>query len=81
MRCPFCGSGDSRVIDTRDVGDRIRRRRECQACDQRYTTYEQVARVNLFVVKRDDRREAFDRQKLFDLDAGMKFLIDQMDER
>ena len=66
MKCPFCGSSASRVVDTREVGDNIRRRRECQNCHQRYTTYEQKAKVNLFVAKRDGRREAFDRQKLFD---------------
>jgi len=65
MKCPFCGSAESRVIDTREVGDGIRRRRECQTCQQRYTTYEQVAKVTLLVVKRDGRREVFDRQKLF----------------
>ncbi len=65
MKCPFCGSTESRVIDTREVGDGIRRRRECQNCQQRYTTYEQVAKVTLLVVKRDGRREPFDRQKLF----------------
>lgn len=66
MKCPYCGASESRVMDTREVGDGIRRRRECQACQQRYTTYEQVAKVNLLVVKRDGRREAFDRQKLFE---------------
>lgn len=66
MRCPFCGDAESRVVDTRDVGDRVRRRRECQNCRQRYTTYEQVAKANLFVVKRDGRREVFERSKLFD---------------
>lgn len=66
MRCPYCGSSNSRVVDTREVGDAIRRRRECQDCDQRFTTYERVARVNLLVVKRDGRREPFDRQKLFE---------------
>lgn len=66
MRCPFCSSTESRVVDTREVGDGIRRRRECQTCNQRFTTYEQIAKVNLLVVKRDGRREAFDRQKLFD---------------
>jgi len=66
MKCPFCGDIESRVIDTREVGDRIRRRRECQACGQRYTTYETVARVTLIVVKRDGRREDFDHQKLFE---------------
>ncbi len=66
MKCPFCGSSDSHVVDTRDVRDRIRRRRECKDCGQRFTTYEQVAKVNLLVVKRDSRREPFDRQKLFE---------------
>jgi len=66
MKCPFCGEDQSRVVDTREVGDGIRRRRECQHCNQRYTTYEQVVKANLLVVKRDGRREPFDRQKLFD---------------
>ena len=65
MKCPFCGEADSRVIDTREVGDGIRRRRECQICSQRFTTYERIAKVNLLVGKRDGRREPFDRQKLF----------------
>ncbi len=64
--CPFCGAADSRVIDTRQVGDGIRRRRECQHCHQRFTTYERVARMNILVVKRDGRREEFDRQKLYE---------------
>ena len=66
MKCPYCGSIDSRVLDTREVGEGIRRRRECQDCNQRFTTYEQVAKMNLLVVKRDGRREPFDRQKLFE---------------
>ncbi len=66
MKCPYCGATESRVVDTREVGDGIRRRRECQKCEQRYTTYERVAKINLVVVKRDGRREAFDRQKLFE---------------
>ena len=66
MKCPFCASTDSRVVDSRDVGDAIRRRRECQACNQRYTTDEQVAKVTLLIVKRAGRREPFDRQKLFE---------------
>ena len=66
MRCPFCSGGDSRVVDTREVGAGIRRRRECQVCSQRFTTYEHVAKVNLMVVKRDGRREPLDRQKLIE---------------
>jgi len=66
MKCPFCGGTESRVIDTREVGEGIRRRRVCQQCHQRYTTYESVVKMPLQVVKRDGRRESFDRQKLFD---------------
>ncbi|MCE5259035.1 MAG: transcriptional regulator NrdR [Chloroflexi bacterium] len=66
MKCPFCGGIESRVIDTREVGDGIRRRRACQQCQQRYTTYEAVVKVTLQIVKRDGRREDFDRQKLFE---------------
>ncbi|MGI8967872.1 MAG: transcriptional regulator NrdR [Chloroflexota bacterium] len=66
MRCPFCGFPDSRVVDSRDIenGESIRRRRECPSCSQRFSTYERLA-LSLQVVKRDGRREEFDRQKLF----------------
>lgn len=66
MKCPFCGASSDhiRVIDTREVTDGIRRRRECDHCNQRFTTYERVASMNLLVVKRDNRREEFDREKL-----------------
>lgn len=63
MKCPHCGHAQHKVIDTRDTGDAIRRRRHCEQCNQRFTTYEHVA-ANLLVIKSDDRREAFDRQKL-----------------
>lgn len=65
MRCPFCGYKDSRVIDSRDIeaGESIRRRRECPECGQRFSTYERIA-LSLQVVKRDGRREEFDRGKL-----------------
>jgi transcriptional repressor NrdR len=65
MNCPFCQDPDSRVIDTRTVGEGIRRRRECQNCKQRFTTYERIARTSLMVVKGDGRREEFDQDKLF----------------
>ena len=65
MRCPYCQEGDSHVVDTRAVGDSIRRRRECARCGQRFTTYERLAPVSLLVVKRDGRREPFDREKLY----------------
>lgn len=63
MRCPHCGHSSHRVIDTRETGDNIRRRRRCDHCGQRFTTYEHIA-ANLLVVKSDGRREPFDRQKL-----------------
>jgi len=66
MKCPFCEASNARVIDTREVRDGIRRRRECQECRQRFTTYERIARVNLLVVKRDKSRQSFDRDKLLD---------------
>ena len=66
MRCPFCGHTDTRVIDSRDVreGSEIRRRRECSNCGRRFTTYERVDELPTTVVKRDGRRESFDREKL-----------------
>ncbi len=63
MECPHCGHTQHKVIDTRDAGDAIRRRRQCEQCKQRFTTYEHVA-ANLLVTKSDGRREPFDRQKL-----------------
>lgn len=63
MECPHCGYAQHKVIDTRDAGDAIRRRRRCEQCGQRFTTYENVA-ADLLVVKSDGRREPFDRQKL-----------------
>ena len=66
MRCPFCHSRDSRVIDSRELsgGDSIRRRRECPHCGRRFTTYERVETAGLAVVKKDGRREGFDPDKL-----------------
>lgn len=64
MRCPYCAHEDSKVIDTRESDETIRRRRECLNCNKRFTTYERVAQTSLMVIKQDGRREAFDRQKL-----------------
>ena len=66
MKCPFCAHVDSKVVDSRDseTGEAIRRRRECLNCGKRFTTYERVEAVPLFVLKKDGRREEFDRQKL-----------------
>ena len=65
MFCPFCNNEDSKVIDSRDSGDSIRRRRECLRCGLRFTTYERVQTRALLVVKRDGRREEFHREKLW----------------
>ena len=63
MKCPFCGGTESRVKDSRDIGDAIHRRRECEQCKGRFSTYERVEKFHLLVIKQDQRREAFDRQK------------------
>lgn len=66
MLCPFCGRSDSKVIDSRasEENNAIRRRRECLECQRRFTTYERVEEPPLIVIKKDERRESFDRQKL-----------------
>jgi len=66
MRCPYCGHGEDRVVDSREVreGREVRRRRECLACQRRFTTYERLEAVPSLVVKRDGRREPFEREKL-----------------
>ena len=66
MKCPYCGDEESKVIDSRPTedGERIRRRRECLRCHMRFTTYEVVETVPLIVIKKDNSREPFDRQKL-----------------
>jgi transcriptional repressor NrdR len=71
MKCPFCGHLDNKVIDSRlsGGGEVTRRRRECENCTRRYTTYERVEEVLPLVVKKDGRREAFDRMKVI---AGLR---------
>jgi transcriptional repressor NrdR len=64
MRCPYCTSPDSRVIDSREADDGIRRRRECNSCGERFTTYERPQVTGLLVVKKDGRREEYTREKL-----------------
>jgi len=66
MICPFCGKNQDKVIDSREASDgaAIRRRRECEKCHERFTTYERLEESPLLVVKRDGRREAFDRKKI-----------------
>ncbi len=76
MRCPFCAKDDTRVLDSRDSaeGTIIRRRRECEACKRRFTTYERIEELNPLVVKKDGRREAFDRDKLL---SGLKKAVEK----
>ena len=66
MKCPFCGYAESKVIESRpaDEGTSIRRRRECLACQRRFTTYETIERLPLVVIKRDGSRQTFDKNKL-----------------
>ncbi len=66
MKCPFCGQVEDKVVDSRaaKVGDTIRRRRECEQCGRRFTTYERIDEIPYMVVKKDGRREKFDRQKV-----------------
>ncbi len=64
MNCPYCGYYDSKVTDSRSVNDGIRRRRQCLSCGSRFTTYEQLQPASLFVTKKDERREEFNRNKL-----------------
>ena len=66
MKCPFCSTLEDKVIDSREgrAGDLIRRRRECLKCGRRYTTYERIDEIPYMVIKKDGRRERFDRQKI-----------------
>ena len=66
MKCPFCGHAEDKVVDSRESkeGESIRRRRECLKCEKRYTTYERIDEIPYMVVKKDGRREKFDRQKV-----------------
>ena len=71
MKCPFCGELDNKVIDSRlsKDGNVIRRRRECMACERRFTTYEHIEDIPIMIVKKDGRREVFSREKVR---AGMQ---------
>ena len=66
MKCPFCNQDDTRVVDSRPVDDNssIRRRRMCDACGKRFTTYEKVGTIPLIVIKKDQNREQYDRRKI-----------------
>ncbi len=64
MNCPYCSYCDSKVIDSRDVNEGIRRRRQCLSCGSRFTTYERLQPASIFIIKKDERREEFNRDKL-----------------
>ena len=66
MKCPYCGYSTSKVLNSRPVNDNetIRRRRQCEKCDRRFTTYEKIETIPIMVIKRNDTREPFDRDKL-----------------
>jgi transcriptional repressor NrdR len=66
MKCPYCGNRNNKVVDSRDSPERvsIRRRRECIKCKRRFTTYEYIEEIPLMVIKKDGRREPFDRKKI-----------------
>ena len=66
MKCPYCGFGQDRVVDSRESkeADSIRRRRECESCNRRFTTYERIDEIPYMVVKKDGRRERFERHKV-----------------
>lgn len=76
MKCPFCGHGEDRVMDSRPSkgGSAIRRRRQCVKCKKRFTTYEQIEEILPMVVKRDGRREPFDRLKIV---AGIRKALEK----
>ena len=64
MKCPYCSNENSKVTNKRESPEGIRRRRECLKCGKRFTTYERVSENNLYIIKKDKRREKFDREKL-----------------
>jgi transcriptional repressor NrdR len=78
MKCPFCGEIDNKVIDSRlsKDGSSIRRRRECVACSRRFTTYEHIEEIPIMIIKKDDRREVFNRDKVR---AGFKRACEKRD--
>ena len=64
MKCPYCQDSETKVVDSRELDDIIRRRRECLKCEKRFTTYERVEHIELVVIKKDGKKEKFDREKL-----------------
>ena len=80
MRCPFCDNEDTKVIDSRpiDDGKAIRRRRECEKCIKRFTTYEKVETTIIMIIKKDGSRQAFDRDKLMNgIERGLNNMMEK----
>ena len=80
MRCPFCGNEDTRVTDSRPVeeSNSIRRRRQCDQCGKRFTTYEKIETIPLVVVKKDDTRQQYDRTKIVPV-TEIEAMIDRVE--
>jgi len=64
MKCPYCDNIETKVTDSRDTGSSVRRRRECLKCNKRFTTYEYIESTPIYIIKKDGRREKFDRNKI-----------------
>ncbi len=79
IKCPFCRDSETKVLDSRESEEQTRRRRECEKCGKRFTTYEKVENINLVVIKKDGRKEAFNREKMKRgiLIAGSKRISDE----
>ena len=64
VKCPYCNHPETKVVDSRESESQTRRRRECLHCEKRFTTYERIEQVEMYVIKKDNRRELFDKEKL-----------------
>jgi transcriptional repressor NrdR len=64
MKCPYCGESDTKVVDSREIDEQKRRRRECEKCSKRFTTYERVENLGIVVIKRDGSKEPFEKGKI-----------------
>ena len=82
MKCPFCAHLDDKVVDSREArtGDLIRRRRECLKCNRRFTTYERIDEIPYMVIKKDGRREKFERQKLPVPVGKLEMIVDEAEQ-
>ena len=83
IKCPFCAESETKVVDSRDSEDQTRRRRECEKCSKRFTTYEAVENSNIIILKKDGRKESFERQKLrkgVALACGKRITEEKIDE-